>query len=47
MAHLIGIDKGLVMDWTNDLGLDECYRKWKKSVEVLFLGPLSEATEKN
>ena len=27
MAHLIGIDKGPVMDWTNDSGLDECYRK--------------------
>ena len=45
MAHLVGIDKGPVMDWTNDSGLDECYRKWKKQVEVLFLGPLSEATE--
>ena len=45
MAHLVGIDKGPVMDWTNDTGLDECYRKWKKQVEVLFLGPLSEATE--
>ena len=30
---------------TNDTGLDECYRKWKKRVKVLFLGPLSEATE--
>ena len=45
MAHLIGIDKGPVMDWTNDTGLDECYRKWKKQVEVLFKGPLSEVTE--
>ena len=45
MAHLIGIDKGPVMDWTNDTGLDECYRKWKKQVEVLFKGPLSEGTE--
>ena len=25
-------------------GLDECYRKWKKQVEVLFHGPLSEVT---
>ena len=45
MAHLVGIDKGPVMDWTNDTGLDECYRKWKKQVEVLFKGPLSEVTE--
>ena len=45
MAHLVGIDKGPIMDWTNDTGLDECYRKWKKQVEVLFKGPLSEATE--
>ena len=45
MAHLVGIDKGPVMDWTNDTGLDECYRKWKKWVEVLFKRPLSEATE--
>ena len=28
--HLVGIDKGPVMDWTNDSGLDERYRKWKK-----------------
>ena len=41
MAHLVGIDKGPVMDWTNDSGLDECYRKWKKQVEVLFQGPLN------
>ena len=34
--HLVGIDKGLVMDWTNDIGLGERYRKWKKHVEVLF-----------
>ena len=45
MAHLVGIDKGPVMDWTNDSGLDEHYRKWKKVVEVLFLGPLSEASD--
>ena len=23
MAHLVGIDKGPVMDWTNDAGLDK------------------------
>ena len=45
MAHLVCIDKGPVMDCTNDSGLDECYRKWKKQVEVLFMGPLSEVTE--
>ena len=27
MTHLVGIDKGPVMDWTNDSGLDEWYRK--------------------
>ena len=31
------------MDWTNDNGLDEHYRKWKKKVEVLFKGPLNTA----
>ena len=45
MAHLAGIDKGPDMDWTNDNGLDECYRKWKKKVEVLFKGPLNSATD--
>ena len=45
MAHLVAIDKGPVMDWTNDSGLDECYRKWKKWLEVLFKGPLSELTD--
>ena len=41
MTHLVGIDKGPVMDWTNDIGLGERYRKWKKRVEVLFKGPLN------
>ena len=45
MAHLVGIDKGPVMDWTNDSGLDEWYRKWKKYVEVLFKGPLNAVLE--
>ena len=45
MSHLVGIDKGPVMDWTNDSGLDECYRKWKKWVEILFKGPLNEVAE--
>ena len=33
------------MDWTNDSGLDEWYRKWKKCVEVLFKGPLNAVLE--
>ena len=33
------------MDWTKDSGLDECYRKWKKHVEVLFKGPLNGTAE--
>ena len=41
MTHLVGIDKGPVMEWTNDSGLRERYRKWKKHVEVLFKGPLN------
>ena len=43
MAHLAGINKGPVLDWTNDNGLMECFRKWKKQVEILFKGPLSNA----
>ena len=45
MTHLVGIDKGPVMDWTNDSGLGEWYRKWKKWVEVLFKGPLNGVAE--
>ena len=45
MTHLVGIDKGPVMDWTNDIGLRERYRKWKKRVEVLFKGPLNAVAE--
>ena len=45
MTHLVGIDKGPVLDWTNDIGLAERYRKWKKRVEVLFKGPLSTVGE--
>ena len=43
MAHLEGIDKGSVLDWTDDNGLMECFRKWKKKVEILFQGPLHAA----
>ena len=45
MSHLVGINKGPVMDWNNDSGLDECYIKWKKRLEILFKGPLSELTD--
>ena len=45
MAHLTGIDKGPEMEWTNDNGIDECYRKWKKKVEVLFKGPLNSTVD--
>ena len=45
MTHLVRIDKGPVMDWTNDIGLGERYRKWKKQVEVLFKGPLNTVAE--
>ena len=45
MAHLVGIDKGPVMDWTNDSGLDEHYRKWKRVGKVLFHGPSSGVNE--
>ena len=30
MAHLVGIDKGPVLDWTDDNSLMEHFRKWKK-----------------
>ena len=46
MTHLVGIDKGPVLDWTNDIGLAERYRKWKKRVEVLFKGPLNNSMQK-
>ena len=41
MAHLAVIDKGPVLDWTDDNGLMEHFRKWKKKVEILFWGPLN------
>ena len=43
MAHLPGIDKGPVLDWTDDNGLLEHFRKWKKKVEILFRSPLNAA----
>ena len=45
MAHLAGIDKAPVLDWTDDNGLMECFRKWKKKVEILFKGPLNNAND--
>ena len=44
MAHLAGINKGPVLDWTGDNGLMECFRKWKK-VEILLKGPLKNAND--
>ena len=43
--HLAGIDKGPVLDWTDDNGLMEYYHKWRKKVEVLFKGPLNNAND--
>ena len=43
MAHLAGIDKGPGLDWTDDNGLMECFRKLKIKVEILFQGPLTNA----
>ena len=45
MAHLARIDKGPVLDWTDDNGLLEHFRKWKKKVEILFQGPLNTAND--
>ena len=45
MVHLAGIDKGPILDWTDDNGLMEHYRKWKEKVEVLFKGPLNTAND--
>ena len=45
MAHLAGIDTGPISDWTDDNGLMEYYRKWKKKVEVLSKGPLNMAND--
>ena len=45
MAHLAGINKGPILDWTDDNGLMEHYRKWKKKMEVLFKGPLNTVND--
>ena len=45
MAHLARINKGPVLDWTDDKGLMECFRKWKKKVEILFKGQLNNAND--
>ena len=44
MAHMAGIDKGPILDLTNDNGLMEHYRKWRKK-EVLFRCPLNTAND--
>ena len=45
MAHLAGIDKGPVLDWTDHNGLMEHFRKWKKKVDILFTGPINNAND--
>ena len=45
MAHLAGINKGPVLDWTHDNGLMECFRKWKKKEKILFKGSLTNAND--
>ena len=45
MAHLAGINKGPVLNWTDDNGLMEHFRKWKKTVEILFWDPLTNAND--
>ena len=45
MVYLAGIDKGPIWDWTDDNGLIERYRKWRKKVEVLCKGPLNMASD--
>ena len=45
MAILARIDKGPVLDWTDDNGLMEQFRKWKKKVEILFQGPLNATND--
>ena len=43
MAHLVGIDKGPVLDGVDNNGLMEHYWIWKKRVEILFCRPLHAA----
>ena len=45
MMHLAGINKGPVLDWTDNDGLLEWFRKWKKKVEILFKGLLNNAND--
>ena len=44
MARLAEINKGPVLDWTDDNGLMEHFRKWKK-VEILFKCPLNNVND--
>ena len=45
MVHLAGINKGPILNWTDENGLMECFRKWRKKVEILFKGPLDMAND--
>ena len=45
MAYIDGIDKGPVLDLTDDNSLMEYFRKWKKKVEIVFWGPLSATND--
>ena len=45
MAHLAGINKGPILDRTDDNGLMKHYRKWRKKLEGLFKGPLNTAND--
>ena len=45
MAHLAGIDKDPILDWTDENGLIKHFRKWSKKVEILFKGPLNMAND--
>ena len=43
MAHLAGINKSPILDWTDENGLMEHFWRCRKKVEVLFKGPLNIA----
>ena len=43
MAHLAGIDKGPILDWTDDNGLFGMLKEMEEEMEILFRGPLNGA----
>ena len=45
MAHLGGINKHPILDWTDENGLMEHYQKWRKKVDILFKGPINTAND--